>query len=130
MSTDPTVETDEPNQNLLHTVRSGIDELSESASVQRVFGDPITTEGKTIVPVARVAYGFGSGFGSGGAEDEGEFDGETGQGGGGGGGMSVTPVGALEVTPDGTRFVRVGDWKRAALALGVGLVAGLLLGRR
>jgi len=26
-----------------------------------VYGDPLTVDGKTVVPVARVAYGFGTG---------------------------------------------------------------------
>jgi hypothetical protein len=78
---------------------NGIDELSENASVRRVFGDPIEVEGRTVIPVARIGYGFGGGFGSG--PDTGE---ESGEGGGGGGGAGATPVGVLEVTETGTGF--------------------------
>ena len=35
--------------------------LQNSASVKTVYGDPITAEGKTIIPVAKVTYGFGAG---------------------------------------------------------------------
>jgi uncharacterized spore protein YtfJ len=34
-----------------------------SGNVKNVFGDPITVEGKTIIPVARIKYGFGAGAG-------------------------------------------------------------------
>ena len=100
-----------------------IERIQDSASVERVYGDPITAEGRTLVPVARVAYGFGGGFGSGDGDEDGE-------GGGVGGGVDARPLGVLEVTDAETRFVRFTDWRRTALAVGVGLVLGLLLGRR
>jgi len=37
--------------------------LSSTATVRSVFGEPIHVEGKTVVPVAKVAYGFGAGSG-------------------------------------------------------------------
>ena len=36
--------------------------LEGSASVETVYGQPIVAEGKTVIPVARVRYGFGGGF--------------------------------------------------------------------
>jgi uncharacterized spore protein YtfJ len=118
------------NAALVESVRNALDGLRESAHVGRAYGDPMTLDGKTIVPVARVAYGFGAGFGTD-TDSEGEAttEGESG-GAGGGGGVVTQPVGVLEITDDGTRFVRFGDWKRLALATGVGVVLGLLLGRR
>ena len=38
--------------------------LASTATVKSVFGDPIYVDGKTVVPVARVALGFGAGFGA------------------------------------------------------------------
>ncbi len=35
--------------------------LHSSATVTNVFGEPVLAEGRTIVPVARVRYGFGAG---------------------------------------------------------------------
>jgi uncharacterized spore protein YtfJ len=103
--------------------RDTIEELQHSAHADRVYGDPIEVDGKTVVPVARIVYGFGGGFGSGAADE-----GETGSGGGGGGGARATPVGVLEVTPETTRFVRFSrGWRLAALVLAVGV--GYLLGR-
>lgn len=104
-----------------------IDRLHESANVSSVYGEAIERSGKTIVPVARVAYGFGGGFGSGGDEGEGE---EAGEGGGGGGGVSATPLGVLEITDEDTRFVRYGQPKKWFGALALGLVLGLLVGWR
>ena len=40
-----------------------IEPLSKSATVKSVYGEPITANGKTIIPVARIAYGFGGGSG-------------------------------------------------------------------
>ena len=37
--------------------------VQSTASVKAIYGEPISAEGKTIIPVARVAYGFGAGVG-------------------------------------------------------------------
>lgn len=66
------------------------------------YGEPVTAEGRTVIPVARVTARGGLGFGSGPGTDEGE-------GGGGGGNLSAEPVGFIEVTADGTRFVAIDD---------------------
>ena len=66
------------------------------------YGDPVTAEGRTVIPVARVSARGGLGFGSGSGTGEGE-------GGGGGGKLNATPVGFIEVTADGTRFVAIDD---------------------
>jgi uncharacterized spore protein YtfJ len=114
-------------------VRDAADRLGDSARAEGVYGDPVTVGDRTVVPVARVAYGFGGGFGSGtDVADDGD-DGETpesGEGGGIGGGVRATPLGALELTPDETRFVRFSDspgTRLAGLALAAGV--GYLLGR-
>ncbi len=39
------------------------DSLRESATVEKVYGESIEAYGKTIIPVARIAYGLGRGFG-------------------------------------------------------------------
>jgi uncharacterized spore protein YtfJ len=35
--------------------------LGSSASLKAVFGEPIHAAGRTVVPVAKVSYGFGGG---------------------------------------------------------------------
>ena len=97
--------------------------LHTSAHVRTIYGDPITADGKTIVPVARVAYGFGGGSGR-----KGQADGE--EGGGGGGGVAATPVGVVEITPSETRFIPVGETRKLALAAALGILFGFWAGRR
>ena len=123
----------EPISKVGESIRSIVDDLGEHASVRSVYGDPIEAAGKTIVPVARVAYGFGGGFGRGGEETEGEGvegEGGTGEGFGGGGGVSARPVGVVEIDGEETRLLRFGDRRRLGLAMLTGLALGLLVGRR
>ena len=110
----------------LSLLQSLHENLSSRAQVKSVFGEPITAGDKTIIPVAKIAYGFGGGTGSGGLE----IKTARGEGGGGGGGVGVLPVGVFEVGPEGTRFVAIGDRKKllGTLLLGAGL--GLLFARR
>lgn len=104
--------------------------LGSAATVKSVFGEPIHAEGKTVVPVAKVAYGFGAGSGAAPKKGDGE-SGNKAEGGGGGGGVRAFPAGALEITANGTRFVPFTDlrWVAGAFAAGA-LFAALLFGRR
>ena len=63
-----------------------------------IFGAPITRDGVTVIPVARVIGGFGAG--SAGAAPSADVK----DGFGGGGGFMVTPVGMIEIRPEGARF--------------------------
>lgn len=136
------------------SLRNLIEQLHDSASVERVYGDPVSVDGRTVIPVASVRYGFGGGFGSNEGADEADGDeagaeamgtdeassdetapDETGgegaaEGGGLGGGASASPVGVVEVTDAGTRVVRFSNRRRLLVALAAGFVLGLLLGRR
>jgi len=42
-----------------------VDHFATTAKVQNVFGEPIESHGKTIIPVARVSYRLGAGGGEG-----------------------------------------------------------------
>ncbi len=99
--------------------------LGSTATVKSVFGEPIHAEGKTVVPVAKVAYGFGAGGGHGPAKREGSPE-----GGGGGGGVRAFPAGALEITGEKTRFVPFHDYGWIAGAFAAGAVLGAYLLRR
>ena len=96
--------------------------LVNQAGARTVYADPISSEGRTIVPVAKIRCGFGGGSGKG--------PGEKGEGGGGGGGFTAKPLGYIEVSAQGTRFVRIIDPRDVALAVGVGVCLGWLLGHR
>jgi len=96
--------------------------LGSTANVKSVFGEPVQVAGKTVVPVAKVAYGFGGGTGSG-PKRNGE---PMGEGGGGGGGVRAHPAGALEITENGTRFIGYHDLRWLAGAFAAGAVFGML----
>jgi len=102
--------------------------LKSSASVSTVYGKPIHASGKTLIPVARVAYGFGGG---GETEKKGMFgkrDVDTEEG--GGGGVAVRPVGVLEVTGRRTRFVPISRKGRLIGLLALGFAAGFAWSRK
>jgi uncharacterized spore protein YtfJ len=102
-------------------VQEAIHSLVNQSTARTVYGEPITAEGKTIVPIAKVRYGFGGGSGR-------RTGGEAGEGGGGGGGVVARPVGYIEVSSDGTRFVPIVDLESMSIAMGMGILLGLLLG--
>jgi len=108
--------------------------LVSTATVKSVFGEPIQMKGKTVVPVAKVAYGFGGGFGSGHKGGDGKAGPESegsGEGGGGGGGVRAIPAGVLEITAESTRFVPFPNPPLLLSAFAAGLAVGaFLVGRR
>lgn len=110
--------------------------LERSISIRHVYGEPVQHGDTTVIPVAQVAYGFGAGGGRGPGRARPNRSGGQGadkdleaQGAGGGGGVRMTPVGALEIGPQGIRFKRfhpLAPWLGGA---GLGLAAGWLLAR-
>ncbi len=106
------------------------DNLINKATVSSVYGEPISVGSKTVIPVARIAYGFGGGMGTSKAlrgETQGaQFGGE---GGGGGGGVVAAPLGVVEVTPETTRVVRFNSGGRMIGAAVAGLLLGMIVGR-
>lgn len=103
--------------------------LGAAASVKSVFGEPIHCAGKTVIPVARVAYGFGGGFG-GGTHKHGSEPSRQGEGGGGGGGVRAVAAGVLEITATHTRFVPATDLRWLAGAFCAGALLGGLFAMR
>jgi uncharacterized spore protein YtfJ len=106
--------------------------IERSLTIKHVYGEPVQRGDTTVIPVARVVYGFGAGGGQGrrGQGESAAANGPQGEGEGGGGGVVMTPAGALEVGPNGTRFVPVQPLAPLILAGGIGLTLGLLLARR
>jgi uncharacterized spore protein YtfJ len=106
----------------------------DAATVKLVYGEPIEAAGKTVIPVARVAFGFGGGSApqprrhAGGEGAEAEAEGKD-EAAGGGGGIYATPVGVVEIDGEGTRFVRFGQELHLGLAFAAGLLLGLALAR-
>jgi uncharacterized spore protein YtfJ len=111
--------------------------FERNLNIRHVYAEPVRHGDTTVIPVAKVAYGFGAGAGRRPARRPdhvlGSSAGPTGadaQGGGGGGGARLTPIGALEIGPHGTRFIRYNEIPRLAGALALGLAVGVLMGSR
>jgi uncharacterized spore protein YtfJ len=104
----------------------------ETASVDRVYGDPIQHGDLVIIPSAEVLAGLGFGMGSGfgddrGSPEEGRRGGRGGGGGGGGGGRTLSrPVAVVIASPEGVRVEPVVDPTKIALAALT--AAGFMLG--
>jgi uncharacterized spore protein YtfJ len=92
-----------------------MDGVREEATPRAVFGDPVAVEGRTVIPVAQVSYGFGLGFGASTDEEaEEEILGED-VGGGGGGGAGARPIGVIEVTSEGVQVKPIVDEQKLAI---------------
>lgn len=104
--------------------------LGHSASVKTVFGEPITAQGKTIIPVAKVAYGFGGGFGQKHKNHPEKDPLQDEKGAGGGGGFYAKAKGVYEITDQSTRFIPAQNLSQFAIAVLIGfLLRGLFITR-
>lgn len=76
--------------------------VGAQARAAAVYGEPVERDGVTVIPVARVRWGFGGGSGSGsGQEREGRGGSE---GNGGGGGVIASPAGYIEIRDGSAAF--------------------------
>ena len=96
--------------------------IIEYAGAKTVYGEPVSVEGKTILPVATIRYGFGGSSGGKGNTWE--------HGGGGGGGLVAKPLGVVEITQSQTRFIPIVSSRALVIAVGVGVCLGFLAGSR
>jgi uncharacterized spore protein YtfJ len=113
------------------------DRIGAHATVKAVFGDPIERDGITVIPVAKVRWGFGGGAGGpivGGTGAEAPDGGATTEaaavatGSGGGGAVTADPVGWLEIGPDGAEFKPiVPPMPSPGFVLAAGATAALVL---
>jgi uncharacterized spore protein YtfJ len=97
--------------------------IQDEVGASACFGTPVEREGHTIIPVARVSFGYGMGFGggSGGKGVPGDFastetEGGEGGGGGGGGGGSSTPVAIIDIAQGEVKVTPINDSTRIALS--------------
>ena len=68
--------------NVGDTLKGIVERIKETAKVETVYGQPVEFEGKTVIPVAKVRYGFGAGVGEG-KSDFATLEGESDSGEGG-----------------------------------------------
>jgi uncharacterized spore protein YtfJ len=97
--------------------------VGAKAGVQVVFGDPIRHESLTVIPVARVRWGFGGGSGSADGPDSAAASGS-----GGGGGAAADPIGYLELRGDDAAFQPIREpYPSPAFLIACGLTAALVI---
>jgi len=108
-----------------------LSDLQEHASVASVYGAPIERNGRTVVPVAKIRYGFGGGYGQDPDDAAGAPAGEDREstGAGMGGGVTATPTGGVEITDTQTRFIPIRGKKRFAVVAFACLALGYVFGR-
>jgi len=85
-------------QELSDILKTITGEMQKTLSARTAVGDPVTAEGKTVIPLMSVGMGFGAGSGSG-KED--------GPGGGGGGALGMKPVAVIIIDDQGVRVERL-----------------------
>jgi uncharacterized spore protein YtfJ len=114
----------------LQTLLDTVADLRDRATVNAVFSAPVTVQGRTVIPVAKIGYAFGLAGGhigeaeqettdtltdeaTGEAMDEGKGDtkGSTGLG-----GVRAHPMAIIEVTPEGIRVEPIVDEQKLSLA--------------
>jgi uncharacterized spore protein YtfJ len=120
------VAAEESQMSALAILQSLKESILTQASVKALYGEPISANGKTVIPVAKIMYAYGAGAGTGGVGDRSA----RGEGGGGGGGVRAVPVGVIEISEQQTRFVPVTDRKKLAGAVLAGIGLGMWLGWR
>ncbi|MGA6983516.1 MAG: spore germination protein GerW family protein [Candidatus Sulfotelmatobacter sp.] len=110
----------------LSVLQSLKESIVTQASVKAIYGEPISAQGKTIIPVAKIMFGYGGGAGTGGVGDSSA----RGESGGGGGGVRAVPIGVVEISSGPTRFVPITNRKKLSAAVLAGAALGMFLGWR
>lgn len=96
--------------------------VHRALGANRIYGEPISAHGVTVVTAARIGGGAGGGSGHG-PEAEGE-------GTGGGGGFTGRPVGAFVLREGDVRWLPAVDVNRLLLVIGAVAIAALLTARK
>ncbi|MBI2869331.1 MAG: sporulation protein YtfJ [Chloroflexi bacterium] len=78
-------------------VKTAIAEIERVMTTKTVVGEPMTIEGKTVIPLIAAGFGFGAGGGE--AKQKGE-----GYGGGTGGGAWIKPVAVVVLDREAVRI--------------------------
>ncbi len=93
-----------------------IGEVQGKATVRTVFGDPVEVHGRTIIPVAKVSFGFGMGMGRDKRKDDEKHDDDHHRAAGGGGGAVMRPLAVIEISDGQTKVAPIADVTRIAVA--------------
>ena len=106
-----------------------VEAARDRANWRAAFGEPQVVGDQTLIPVAKVAYGFGLGFGRDTSPDAEENEATSpaeGEGGETGGFVSAQPLGTIVVTPEQVYFEQTLDAGKLSL-LRFGVIALLII---
>jgi uncharacterized spore protein YtfJ len=103
--------------NKLSFVERVAEKMGVHASAKAVYADPVQQDGVTVIPVAKLRWGFGGGSG--------RKQGKRGKG--GGGGMQAWPMGYIEIKDGQTEFKPIRDPMTFVPIAAVGSIAGWIL---
>jgi uncharacterized spore protein YtfJ len=84
-------------QELTEILRTITGEMQKALSARTAVGDPVTVDGRTVIPLMSVGMGFGAGSGSGSENRPG----------GGGGALGMKPVAVIIIDEQGVRVERM-----------------------
>lgn len=97
-------------------------QFGSDAKANTIFGALVTSGDFTIIPTGQVWRAVAGG--GGGSTADSVADGAA------AGALRVQPLGFIELSPSGARFVHFSEWRRIAAALSIALGVGLFLGLR
>lgn len=89
---------------LKESIEAIVSHLENMVQAKTVVGEPIVSNGKTIIPLISVRVGFAAGGGEGNAPQQG-----VGKGDGGGAGLNVTPTALLIIDENGAQVYSLGQ---------------------
>ncbi len=94
-----------PIENIMQTAMV---EIKDMIDVNTIIGDPIiSTDGSTIIPVSKVAFGFVAGGGEYGRKDSQQQESQYPFAGGASSGISICPIGFLVVNENDIQLLPV-----------------------
>jgi len=93
------------------------EKMGVHASAKAVYADPVQHDDVTVIPVAKLRWGFGGGSG--------RKPGKRGKG--GGGGMQAAPLGYIEIKEGQTQFKPIRDPMVLVPIVAVGGVVGWII---
>jgi uncharacterized spore protein YtfJ len=100
----------------IQTLLDSLADLREKANVNSCFGDPVTVEGRTVIPVAKVGYGFAMMAGHETGAEKKITEKTTGRSSRSGGAVRAHPLAVVEMTPERVWVEPVVDEQKLALA--------------
>lgn len=85
-----------------------MEHIKQMVDVNTIVGNPVTTpDGTTVIPISKVAFGFGAGGSQFNAKPAEKGDDDALFGGGSGGGVSISPVAFLIVSSEQIKLLPV-----------------------